>query len=377
MSSTTPRRNASLPRPIGIKDIARALGVSTGTVDRALHAKPGINPMTRTRVLRMAESLGYRPNLAARHLKSRRAVHLSVHLPREIALFWDSLREGIREAAAPFAPTLEVDFASYPRLGEGDVPLFERALADGTNGFIVAPGDPVALRPWIRAAAQKSVPVVCVVTDAPDTQRLTSISADPYTVGAVAGEFLSRCLPEGGQVAFFTGWLATQDHADKLRGFEASLQALGARLHVAGVVEAHDDEREGHQHALRLLRAKPDLKGLYVSTVNSLPVLRAAEELGRLNDLTIITTDLFPGLVDWVRTGRVAATVYQRPISQGRLALRALYEFIVNGTCPPSRINVVPHLVMRSNLDFFLERLPVDVDAVEAPIVADVTSAAR
>jgi LacI family transcriptional regulator len=184
--------------------------------------------MTRTRVLRMAESLGYRPNLAARHLKSRRrGTHVSVHLPREIALFWDSLREGIRQAAAPFAPTLEVDFASYPRLGEGDVPLFERALAEGTNGLIVAPGDPVALRPWIRTAAQKGIPVVCVVTDAPDTQRLTSISADPYTVGAVAGEFLSRCLPDGGPVAFFTGWLATQDHADKLRGFEAS--TAGAR----------------------------------------------------------------------------------------------------------------------------------------------------
>ena len=46
------------PKPVGIKDIAKALGISTGTVDRALHAKPGINPTTRARVLRMAESLG-------------------------------------------------------------------------------------------------------------------------------------------------------------------------------------------------------------------------------------------------------------------------------------------------------------------------------
>ena len=109
------------PHPVGIKDIARALGVSTGTVDRALHAKPGVNPMTRARVLSMAESLGYRPNLAARYLKSRKQLRISVHLPREIALFWDSLREGIREAAAPFAPALQVEFQSYPSLGEGDI----------------------------------------------------------------------------------------------------------------------------------------------------------------------------------------------------------------------------------------------------------------
>jgi LacI family transcriptional regulator len=64
-----------------------------------------------------------------------------------------------------------------------------------------------------------------VVTDAPDTERLTSVSADPFTVGAVAGELLARFLPGGGPVACFTGWLGTQDHADKLRSFVSSLHA--------------------------------------------------------------------------------------------------------------------------------------------------------
>ena len=141
--------------------------MSIGTVDRALHDKPGINPGTRRRVLDTAGRLGYRPNLAARHLKSRTTFRISVHLPEEIALFWDSLRDGIREAAAPFAPTLSVEFRSNPRLGEGEVELFEQALASGVNGLIVAPGDPAALEPLIRRAARQNIPVVCVVTDAP------------------------------------------------------------------------------------------------------------------------------------------------------------------------------------------------------------------
>jgi hypothetical protein len=37
-----------------------------------------------------------------------------------------------------------------------------------------------------------------------------------------------------------------------------------------------------------------------------------------------------------------------------------LYQFLADGTCPPPRIKVVPHVVMRSNLDLFLERLPVE-----------------
>ena len=43
-------------KPAGIKDIAQALGVSIGTVDRALHGRPGINPSTQKRVLKMAQA---------------------------------------------------------------------------------------------------------------------------------------------------------------------------------------------------------------------------------------------------------------------------------------------------------------------------------
>jgi LacI family transcriptional regulator len=169
-------------------------------------------------------------------------------------------------------------------------------------------------------------------------------------------------------VAFFTGWLSMQDHADKLRGFQASLQSFGGALQLGPVVEAHDDEREGYRRAVAVLREHPDLTAIYVSTVNSLPVLRAAEQEGSLPRLTVVTTDLFPELVDRIRAGVITATLYQRPLSQGRLALQALYDFLLHGTRPPPRLHVVPHLVMRSNLDMFLERLPGELESGAATL---------
>ncbi len=50
------------------KDIAEACGVSTGTVDRALNNRPGINEVTKKEVLKVAEKMGYRPNFLARSL---------------------------------------------------------------------------------------------------------------------------------------------------------------------------------------------------------------------------------------------------------------------------------------------------------------------
>ena len=90
-------------------------------------------------------------------------------------------------------------------------------------------------------------------------------------------------------------------------------------------------------------------------------------------DIAVITTDLFPGLVPVINSGRVLATVHQRPVTQGRMAFQALHQFIVEGKCPLPRIRVAPHIVMSSNLELFLERLGEveDVESMpESPIWA-------
>lgn len=53
-------------------EIARRAGVSTFTVSRALSGKSGVSEATRKRVLDLARSLGYRPNLPASWLGLRR-----------------------------------------------------------------------------------------------------------------------------------------------------------------------------------------------------------------------------------------------------------------------------------------------------------------
>ncbi len=52
----------------GIRDIARHLNISIGTVSRALNDRPGINLETKTKVLKAVDELGYVPNQAGRAL---------------------------------------------------------------------------------------------------------------------------------------------------------------------------------------------------------------------------------------------------------------------------------------------------------------------
>jgi DNA-binding LacI/PurR family transcriptional regulator len=53
----------------GIKQLARHLGVSIGTVSRALNNRPDVNEQTRRRVLEGAAHLGYAPNQSGRSLR--------------------------------------------------------------------------------------------------------------------------------------------------------------------------------------------------------------------------------------------------------------------------------------------------------------------
>ena len=60
------------------RDVARLAGVSQATVSYVLTGKGSISPATRENVLRVAESIGYRPNLAARSMRTRRSGRLAV-----------------------------------------------------------------------------------------------------------------------------------------------------------------------------------------------------------------------------------------------------------------------------------------------------------
>lgn len=73
-SSTSTSSGADTPpRPrASINDVARHAGVSAQTVSRVANGQANVRPATRERVKASMQALGYRPNSAARNLKSGR-----------------------------------------------------------------------------------------------------------------------------------------------------------------------------------------------------------------------------------------------------------------------------------------------------------------
>jgi LacI family transcriptional regulator len=344
---------------VGIKDIADVLKVSIGTVDRALHGRPGVSARTKERVVETARRLGYQPNLAAQALKLNRRLSVAAVLPRQISQFFDPLRAGIRSAAAATTGMqVGVTFYEYPHIGTGELEAVETALKGAHDGIILAPGDSRRFAPLIRRIARAGIATMCVSSDAPNTERIGSVAVHSFVSGAIAAELLAHKLPRRSSVAIFSGQLSILDHAEKLRGFAATLALLAPHLSLLPAQESHDRPRDAHRQALNLMQRKERPDGLYISTANSLPVLDALGKLKLLGKIPIIATDLFEELVPFLERGEILATIYQRPFTQGKQAFESLLAHLIVKDRPTTEIRLAPHVIFRSNLPLFSRQIP-------------------
>jgi LacI family transcriptional regulator len=354
----------------GIKDIAKALKVSIGTVDRALHGRAGVSEKTKARVLQMADRLGYKPNLAAQALKLNRRLSIAAVLPKHISHYFDPLRAGIRDAAAATVGMhINLQFHEFPRLGVGDVEAVEGAMKQHCDGMIFFPGDTRKFDPLIRKLSRQGTAVMCVGSDAPNTARVGSVAAHAYISGAIAAELLAHKLPRKANVAVFSGELFLLDHAEKLRGFAATLAVQAPHLSLLPALENHERPREAYRQALALMQSKDRPEGLYLSTANSMPVLKALDELNLLSKVQVITTDLFQELVPLIEFGKVLATIYQRPYTQGKLAFESLIAYLLKEREQQPIIRLAPHVIFRSNLSLFSNRVIDSEDALELQLL--------
>lgn len=341
----------------GIHLIAEMADVSIGTVDRALHGRNGIRESTRQRILQIAKQIGYTPNLAARALSAAKVgARIGVCIPREIHFFYDQLWGGVFDEARRLAQ-LGVQFEYRPvrNLGEDDTAAFEELLGAGVDGIIVTAGNPTGLSPLIDEAEAHGVRVVCVSTDAPESGRSCIVCVEPLLNGHLAGELMGKFVPPNSKVAVVAGMLTAMDHRTKTEGFSATFPQHCQGGEIVGVIEGHEDEDESFQKTFDLLGRLPSLAGLYVNTVNCLPVCRALGARQLAGKVKLITTDLFAEMAPYFRKGTISASIYQQPYRQGQLAVRVMADNLTSKVPLPPTVHVSPGVVMSSNLHLFRE----------------------
>ena len=104
---------------------------------------------------------------------------------------------------------------------------------------------------------------------------------EPKLNGRLAAELVAKFVPQNSKVAIVTGMMATEDNGKKVEGFSEVFHAECRNGSIVQVIEGHEDEEETYDKCVQLLRKQRDLSGIYISTVNCIPVCKAIRESGR------------------------------------------------------------------------------------------------
>jgi len=100
----------------GISKLAHELGLSTGTVSRALNNVPGVHEKTRRRVLEAAQRLGYEPNQAARNLAlgQTKSIGFMIDLDPDTAANGDNFFMGVFDGVQNVLTPMGLDLLVLP-----------------------------------------------------------------------------------------------------------------------------------------------------------------------------------------------------------------------------------------------------------------------
>jgi LacI family transcriptional regulator len=166
---------------------------------------------------------------------------------------------------------------------------------------------------------------------------------------------MGKFVRPGSKVAVLAGMLSTEDHRKKTEGFSYEFPRHCPGGEIAEIIEGHEDEDESFQKTFDLLHRVPTLAGLYVNTVNCLPVCRALGASGRAGKVKLITTDLFSEMVPYFQKGTITASIYQQPHRQGQIAVRLVADHLTHKVPFTPNVHLSPGVVLSSNLHLFRE----------------------
>jgi LacI family transcriptional regulator len=242
-------------------EIAAEAGVSIATVDRVLNERDSVSAATRDRVVAAARRLG-----VGRLLPDTQhgLIHFDILLPRNASPFWRRLNVALDRATEMLDRRIVVHRIV---LREGDDDAVARGITRAPyarHGLVVAAHDAQAVRDALGAVIAQGVPVVTMVTDIGDVERLHYAGIDHRAAGRTAAHFIGRLAGRRGRVLVLRSRADYRAHIARAVGCREVLEAEFPQLKCeVAVDDTLDDADRCYLAVTQALRASAPLLGIY------------------------------------------------------------------------------------------------------------------
>jgi LacI family transcriptional regulator len=328
--------------PTTIRDVAAAARVSAGTVSRVLNGKRDVGDELRHRVLTAVSELGYRPNGAARSLRTRAAMVLGVIISDVTNSFFTAVVRGAEDRAQHAGYSIVLANADEDLRKEAR--YLEVAAAEQMAGVLLSPAS--TRQTSIEVLLERGIPVVTI------DRRLATAPVDSVTVNnhQAAREATQHLISQGcRRIGIIAGPAQITTGASRLAGHRAALRAAGRDAGQS--LTAYGDFRTdgGYAAAKKLLRLAAPPDGLLISNdLMTIGALQAIAEAGLSipGDIAVVGFDN----ASWATAFRPPLTVVTQPTYEiGQVAADLLLRRVNGENFPPRHVVLRAQLVERES----------------------------
>ncbi len=332
-----------------LRDVAKLSSVSIKTVSRVVNQQGEISESTRRRVQAAIERSGYRPNILARSLVSRRTDTLAVvawgidyYGPSRAVL-------GVEQRSNELGYSLLLNL--LPKPDHTDVgPVLDALAARRVDGIVWAVPEVGDNRAWISRKWLKQLPPTVFLSMQPKP-GLSVITVD-NRLGATQA---TKHLVDQGKrtIGVITGPRSWWEARERYEGWKETLLRSGLKARPLLVAEGDWSAASGEQAMQKLLTQQPDIDAVFACNDQmALGALRVAHMSGRRvpQDLAVVGFDDIPeSAYFWPSL----TTVNQHLVDVGRTAVQVLHKLIEawrgEENIEPTTTMLAPELVVRQS----------------------------
>ncbi|GAA3634944.1 LacI family DNA-binding transcriptional regulator [Microbacterium awajiense] len=338
---------------VTIQDVAAAAGVSPSSVSNLLNNRVDkMVPATRQRIERAIAELGYRPNRAARQLRSGRTQTLGLVVPSVGNPFWGAFAREVEVAALKLGGN--VLLCNSERDPGRERRYVEELWEDGIRGIILC----TSLPSLDHVADVIEDGLRLVTFDRPaqanDPRSVVSISIDNQVGGHLATTHLIDLGHE--RIAFVSGSLRSVNRSARYRGYCDAIEAAGLSVSEMPVWTGSETGEFGDVEAAGFGRAaaaslfsgeqEPPTGVVAVNDMTALGFCRGLRDAG----LTVGTDVSVIGFDDII-----LADLYDPPLSTVRQPIAEMAQLAVveasaspgNAAEPGRSVLLRPQLIAR------------------------------
>ena len=208
--------------------------------------------------------------------------------------------------------------------------------------IIVNPVDSAGIAPSIAAAKKAGITVISLDRTVIGESVASQIASDNVSGGKIAGSYLLKLVGENADIAELQGAQGSSGTIDRNKGFH---EAVDGKANVVASVTANFKREEGRIATENILRANPNIKGIFAHNDEmALGAVDAVSAAGK--DIVIVGFDAIDEAIAAVKEGRMAATVAQMPAKMGKTAVQTAIK-LMNGEKVPSSIPITVMLITK------------------------------